>query len=229
MDNIALCVITHKGCFTNRWAVKNLTEKISTVLKALRQKKGWSLDLASQKTGVSKAMLGQIERGESNPTIAVLWKIAAGFEVSFSSFIEDLPLSHSTLIHRGGYLPLMHPQDDKFRVMPLFPYDEILRFEMFIIELMPECEHISPPHQSGVIEHVIVTQGEIEVLVNGAWQRFQKNEGVRFNANKPHGYRNLTRAKAIFHNLVHYTPFAPSVVNDSEHQINALEVYKNYE
>lgn len=40
-------------------------------------------------TGVSKAMLGQIERGESSPTVTTLWKIATGLQVSFSSLLHN--------------------------------------------------------------------------------------------------------------------------------------------
>ena len=55
---------------------------LATTLKMLRQEKGWSLDKAARETGVSKAMLGQIERGESSPTIATMWKIAKGLQQS---------------------------------------------------------------------------------------------------------------------------------------------------
>ncbi len=181
-----------------------LTDKISSVLKLLRQEKGWSLDVASQKTKVSKAMLGQIERGESSPTIATLWKIASGFNVSFSSFMEDLSPSTQIPIHRRGNLQQVHTQDDKIRVMPLFAYDESLKFEVFIIELLPGCEHLSPAHQKGVVEHVIVVSGEIEVLVNNTWHALKPHEGLRFQANKPHGYRNRTASSAVFHNMIHY-------------------------
>lgn len=184
--------------------MENLTVTISTTLKLLRQAKDWSLDTASKKTGVSKAMLGQIERGESSPTIATLWKIASGFETSFSYFLEDLSQNHEQIIHRTGNLKQMHPQDDKIRVMTIFPYDKELNFEVFIIELLPECQHISPPHQSGVIEHVVVSEGEIEVLVNTTWHSLKKNEGLRFNADQSHGYRNTSNTKAIFHDMIHY-------------------------
>lgn len=80
----------------------NLNVKISKALKLLRQERGWSLDATSLKTGVSKAMLGQIERGESSPTIATLWKIASGFETSFSSFIEEPNPRGAKLIHSGS-------------------------------------------------------------------------------------------------------------------------------
>lgn len=185
--------------------MENLNVKIAGVLKSLRQKRGWSLDTASQKTGVSKAMLGQIEREESSPTIATLWKIASGFNVSFSSFVEDSSSAGDLILQRSGHLKQMHPADDKIRIMPLFAYDEVLKFEVFIIELLPGCEHLSPPHQAGVIEHVISTSGAIEVLVNGSWHRLQKNEGLRFQADQPHGYRNVGRVKAIFQDLIHYS------------------------
>ena len=184
--------------------MENLSQKISSVLRSLRKEKAWSLDVASQKTGVSKAMLGQIERGESSPTIATLWKIASGFNVSFSSFVEDVKHLSSMPIHRSGDLQQMHPEDDKIRVMPIFAYDQSLKFEAFIIELLPGCEHLSPPHQEGVIEHVIASQGEIEVLVNGTWHLLKEKEGLRFNADQPHGYRNLTDTKAIIHDMIHY-------------------------
>ena len=184
--------------------MKNIYKRISLTLKELRRKKGWSLDKAAEKTGVSKAMLGQIEREESSPTIATLWKIASGFNTSFSSFIEDINSEFSRPVHRGGQTQQLHPSDKKIRVMPLFPFDDQLNLEIFVIELLPTCEHLSPPHQAGVIEHVVVAQGKMEVLVNGKWQPLAKGEGIRFEANRPHGYRNLSSKIAVIHDIIHY-------------------------
>lgn len=190
--------------------MEKLTAKISATLKTLRHEKGWSLDMASYKTGVSKAMLGQIERGESSPTIATLWKISCGFETSFSSFIDDTLPSFQTTVHRVGQLQQLHPEDDKIRVTPLFSYDENLGFEVFIIQLLPGCEHLSPPHENGVVEHVIVIEGEIEVLVNETWCPLKTHEGLRFRADQIHGYRNCTGLTATFHDLIHYPLTSPS-------------------
>jgi transcriptional regulator with XRE-family HTH domain len=181
-----------------------LYKHIATTLKRLRQQKGWSLEKAAQATGVSKAMLGQIEREESSPTIATLWKIATGFETSFSSFIETISVASTEAIHRSGHVQTLHPDDTNIKVLPLFPFDPQLNFELFIIELLPGCEHLSPPHKQGVIEHVIITDGDIEVLVDGHWHSLSKGGGIRFNANQPHGYRNLTTKTAIFHDIIHY-------------------------
>lgn len=184
--------------------VKNIYRHISLTLKTLRQKKKWSLDKTAEETGVSKAMLGQIEREESSPTIATLWKIANGFKTSFSSFIEDVNNDFNQPMYRKGKAKNLHPKDAKIRVMPLFPFDNELNFEIFIIELLPGCEHLSPPHQHGVIEHVIVVDGKMEILVNGNWKPLSKGEGLRFNANQSHGYRNNTSEIARFHGIIHY-------------------------
>ena len=103
--------------------MNHLTATISSTLKELRSQRGWSLDVTSVKTGVSKAMLGQIERGESSPTIATLWKIASGFDMSFSSFVEDVQSYQPGFIHRKHGLQQLHKQDDKINVMPIFPFD----------------------------------------------------------------------------------------------------------
>lgn len=99
---------------------------LAMTLKNLRHCRGMSLTQASEQSGVSKAMLGQIERNESSPTVATLWRIATGFNVPFSLFIA--PESPEP---RPGYRP---PLQD-MQVQPLFPFDPELRFDHFSITL----------------------------------------------------------------------------------------------
>ncbi len=185
--------------------MENIYKHIATTLKSLRQKKGWSLDKAALATGVSKAMLGQIEREESSPTIATLWKIASGFDTPFSSFIAEINVATNESVYRSGQVKSIHPDDKQIRVLPLFPFDPQLNLEIFIIELLPGCEHLSPPHQEGVIEHLVVIEGTIEVFVEGVWRPVANGEGIRFSANQSHGYRNLATKTAKFHDIIHYS------------------------
>ena len=50
--------------------MNQLDKNIAVNLKRIRKSRNMSLDMLAEKTGVSKSMLGQIERGESNPTVA---------------------------------------------------------------------------------------------------------------------------------------------------------------
>lgn len=184
--------------------MQNISKHIALILKELRSKRGWSLDKTAQETGVSKAMLGQIEREESSPTIATLWKIASGFQTSFSSFLEEFDADRKKPIYRSGQTQQLSPTDEKIKVLPLFPFDPVLNCEIFIIQLLPGCEHLSSPHKRGVVEHVIVSDGAMEILLNGIWRPLNKGEGLRFNADQVHGYRNTSNENACFHNIIHY-------------------------
>lgn len=100
----------------------NLTHYLATTLRTLRHQREWSLSRLAEETGVSKAMLGQIERNESSPTVATLWKIATGLNVPFSTFISP-PESDGTLT--------FDPQQQAMVVTPLFPWDPQLCFDHF--------------------------------------------------------------------------------------------------
>ncbi len=60
--------------------------RIGEKLKSIRMARALSLDDAAALTGVSKPMLGQIERGQSVPTVTTLWKIATGLKTPLSAF-----------------------------------------------------------------------------------------------------------------------------------------------
>jgi len=184
--------------------MKKMSHRVASVLKSLRKDRGWSLEKTAEATGVSKAMLGQIEREESSPTIATLWKIANGFHTSFSSFLEETPSDLKKPIYRFKQVQHLSPADKKIRIAPLFPFDPQLNCEIFSIELLPHYEHISLPHQTGVIEHVIVVKGTLEILLKGIWKTLHKNEGLRFNADQHHKYRNSSSARIYFYNIIHY-------------------------
>jgi len=167
--------------------MKDLNLIIGSKLKDIRNKRNLSLDEVAKLTGVSKAMLGQIERGKSNPTVSTLWKIATGLKVSFSLFIDE-------------------NQEDSNRMLlyPIFPFDANKGFEIFAIELEPGCNHISTPHNDGVEEYIIVTEGEIELNINDKKYVLQKGNSIRFMANKTHTYKNTSENKAVFQNLIFY-------------------------
>ena len=49
---------------------------VSENARRLREEKRLTLDEAARLTGVSRSMLAQIEKGDVNPTISMVWKIA---------------------------------------------------------------------------------------------------------------------------------------------------------
>ena len=69
--------------------MEQLSLKIGERLKEIRNTRHLTLGEAAELTGVSKPMLGQIERGQSSPTINVLWKISTGLKIPLSFFCRQ--------------------------------------------------------------------------------------------------------------------------------------------
>ncbi|MGB1237680.1 MAG: helix-turn-helix domain-containing protein [Pseudomonadales bacterium] len=169
-------------------------EVVAIRLKALRAERGWSLSETASRTEVSKAMLGQIERRESSPTLSTLWKICQGFSLPLSSLLAPQPLPDQT-----------HPIDDTgISFSTLFPFDERLGTEMFALTLQPNTKHASKAHIAGVIEDIIVTHGELEIHLADKREKVSTGGVYRFAADKPHAYVNSGEVPVSFHNVIHY-------------------------
>lgn len=166
---------------------------VGSALKAIRQSKGLSLDKASKLTGVSKAMMGQIERGESSPTIATVWKLATGLECSFTTLLGP---QHGPSF--GGT-----EQDPKMKVITHFPFDSSTGIEVFDVVLEQFHEQLSTPHQPGVIEHIYVREGKLSLLVDEQWILVEPGQTHKLSADQPHGYRDLA-GRTIFTDVIYY-------------------------
>ncbi len=174
-------------------------DAIGANLRVIRNRAGLSLTKAADLTGVSKAMLGQIERGESSPTIATLWKIAKGFHLPLSALIGEVEAARPD--PSAEFKTVQFPGSIAVKIV--FPFDPDLGGETFRISLTPDQTHVSQPHESGVVEEVFVLEGEMEILREGHWVALAIGEGVRFKADQPHGYRGGAQG-AVFLNMHHY-------------------------
>lgn len=167
-------------------------EHLATSLKAVRKQRKLSLDALAALTGVSKAMLGQIERGESSPTVQTLWRIATGLGISLSHFIEPQPPGPREVVMRNSDDIRQHPAGAGLQVAALFPYDPHFGFEWLELTFLPGYDKISEPHETGVTEFVSVIEGEMEFLADGIWHAVKTGQSIRFPADQEHGYRNHT-------------------------------------
>jgi len=185
-------------------------QKIPINLRAVRAQAGLSLSKTAELTGVSKAMLGQIERGESCPTIATLWKLAKGFHMPLSAFVEDLvpPSQQVTPPQRA----VVRCRGD-LTIWTLFPFDPNIGSESFLVTLEAGQSHLSNAHDAGVVEDVFVTCGAIELLQAGEWIALNAGDCLRFAADKSHGYRNLSSVAAQFYNTIHYPKASHPVIS----------------
>lgn len=170
-------------------------------LKALREDKKLSLEKVAELTGVSKTMIGQIERGESTPTITTIWKISNGLKISFSSLINT-PQTDTKVILRND-LQTLSEDNGKYRVYPNFPFEDDRRFEVYSIEIEKGGFLSAEAHLEGTEELITVFEGELTVRVNNNEYTVRDGDSIRFKADRPHTYHNsgetLTRLSMILY------------------------------
>jgi len=179
-----------------------VTSIVAVNIKRIREQKKLTLDAAAEVTGVSRSMLAQIEKGDVNPTISVLWKIANGYKVSFTSLVERKNDTIS-VVRQSDVEPLKE-DNGRYLNYPIFPFDEKSLFETYRIVIEPLGMLSAEPHLNGSEEYITVFTGRVEIAV--ADERFELATGdsIRFYANTPHSYRNVGTERVELSMLIYY-------------------------
>jgi XRE family transcriptional regulator, regulator of sulfur utilization len=179
-----------------------LAGRVAECLREQRRRRDMSLDQLAQLTGVSRAALSQIETRKTNPTIGVLWKIAAGLGIPFSDLIGEARAGLSIL--RRGDAQLLRSTDGRFDSRPLMPAAGIPQVEMYELRLAAHARHVSEPHGPGTREIVVVLTGSMRMTVGDHGDDLRPGDSVVFDANKPHVYENPGTSEARCHNVIVY-------------------------
>jgi transcriptional regulator with XRE-family HTH domain len=66
----------------------DICKRLGRNLRRFRKEKGWSQELYAEEAGIHRTYVSDIERGNRNPTILVLEKLAAPLGVSTSKLLE---------------------------------------------------------------------------------------------------------------------------------------------
>jgi transcriptional regulator with XRE-family HTH domain len=171
-------------------------------LKRLRRERVLSLDALANLAGVSRAMLSQIERGTSVPTINIVWKLARAFDLPFSALIagpaetiHELPVARARcLVSASGNL----------KSRALFPIDAPPRAEFYEIRLKPDSAEESLAHPVGTTENLVVASGSVEIWLGANVHALKAGDAIQFPGDQPHTYRNPAEVDAVLYLVMSY-------------------------
>ena len=176
-------------------------KKVARNIREMREGRKITLDGAAKLTGVSRSMLAQIEKGDVNPTISTLWKIANGYKVSFTSLLRnDEP---SLLIRDAETEPLIE-DEGRYINRPAFPFQEGRQFETCRIEIKEGGSLHAQPHLDGVEEYVTLFSGSLEICAGGETFLLHAGDSLRFRADVEHSYRNVGTETVHLNMLIYY-------------------------
>ena len=181
----------------------NLPQAVGINLRRLRSQQNLSLEKLAQLSGVSRAMLGQIELGRSAPTINVLWKIAKALDVPFSAFLGEGGAPAVTVL-REATAKILSSHNGSFTSRALFPFGDDRKTEFYELRLAAGAEEIAPPHPTGTVENLIVTAGTVDIEREGEVFHLQTGDAIQFEADVAHSYRNHGTRQAVMYLVMSY-------------------------
>ena len=178
-----------------------INDQISRNVKILRKEMGLTLDDLSVRSDVSKSMLSEIERGGTNPTVLVLWKIAEGLKVPLTRLISS-PQTGITVVRAADQILLS--EKSGYRINTIFPYSDTTHAELLNIVLPPGGRLQNSGHRNGVEEMLIVTHGKITLILNDAPEQLETGDAAHFDGNLPHELINTGNEPAAALNILFY-------------------------
>ncbi|MBB6464876.1 transcriptional regulator with XRE-family HTH domain [Aminobacter lissarensis] len=167
--------------------------EIGPRLQAYRKAQKLTLADLATKSGVSRSMLSEIERGNANPTYGTLWHLTRALDIDLNSLISGASEERGDRIdlQPENLTPTIRSADGSCTLQILSPAGMVPLIEWYLLSFEPQGKLLSDPHGAGTIEHLHCTEGEIVVRSAGNEMRVRAGETARYAGDVPHSLTSV--------------------------------------
>jgi transcriptional regulator with XRE-family HTH domain len=130
-----------------------LSAALAERIRAEREARGWSLADLGERSGVSKAMISKVERGEASPTAALLGRLSGALGMTLSTLLARAERSEGLLTRRAEQ-PLWRDPATGYERRQVFASGE-WPFELIEVELPAGAVVAFPAASYAFIRQVI--------------------------------------------------------------------------
>jgi XRE family transcriptional regulator, regulator of sulfur utilization len=156
-----------------------------TILK-LRKTYNLSLSELSEQSGVAKSIISQIERNETNPTLATIWRLSQALDVSIERFLSETNDEPFVEKRTASDTPVLVSEDGKCRLAIIGWLKTVEWLQWYDFQGEPGGVLSSEAHQRGSIESLSILRGAVEVDILGEIQSASAGESLRYRCDRPH-------------------------------------------
>jgi len=159
----------------------------------------------SARSGVSKAMLSQIETEKVNPTVVTLWKIAVGLNVDIDVLLkgsEDIEKKFD--ISRSGEITTIDAEEGRVHIRVLSPFSMVEELEMYMLTFESGGKIESEPHFPQTEEFLTILEGEVEVKAGLHSTNLHAGDFINYHCDVDHTISNLSDSQAVLHMIVRF-------------------------
>jgi transcriptional regulator with XRE-family HTH domain len=173
---------------------------LGSFIRSFRSAKGETLQALSQRSGVSKSMIAQIESGKTSPTLVVLAKLAQAMDISLRDLVQ--PPEHSFNIHSSSpdKSNIVSKKNSVFVCHLLAGEHRHFSTEVYRFYFRSPGKTAFSANKSGSLKHVWLEEGTLTVYIADRSIRVSQQTLIKFNASIPHRFESATEklAKGLF-------------------------------
>lgn len=177
--------------------VAQVSQAIALRIKAYRKEKKMSLDALSQRAGISKGMLVEIEKGAANPSIAILCKLSAALGVSVADMV-NVTADPAVHVISAAEMPVLWQGERGGKAQLLAGTAGPDMFELWRWTLQPGEIFTSAGHPAGTAELLYVEQGALRLTVGEESVLISAGSAATARTDVPHSYANEAQTPLIF-------------------------------
>jgi transcriptional regulator with XRE-family HTH domain len=163
-----------------------------------RERRGLSLGALAERSGVSRSMLHEVERGHKAPTVLVLDRIATGLGTSIARLVSSERDDRIVRLPRDAQRVARDPSGWERRILsPVLPGVE---FEFMRTTIGPGVDAgVFDPHPRGSREYVAVESGELLLTLDGERHRLGAGDAIYYAGDCRHGFANRGAVDCVYY------------------------------
>jgi transcriptional regulator with XRE-family HTH domain len=174
-----------------------LNQRVCQRMRAMRKKRGWTLEQLASLSGVSRSMLSQIERGGANPTLGVAFRIAQAFGLSLGDLVDDLAARARIEVIRADDTRHLFREDEQVRIRTLSPLNLEKDVEFYELLLKPGGVLASEPHFAGTREFLTIEKGSARLAAGDQTRELGPGDSAHYPADLPHRIENTAPGETL--------------------------------
>jgi transcriptional regulator with XRE-family HTH domain len=168
-----------------------LESAIGERLRLLRTARNQTLDDLANASGVSRAMISRIERGEASPTAQLLSRLCAALDLTLSAFFAFSQGDGEPLSRREKQTVWRDPETG-YQRRAVSPPNTASRVEVIDVEFPPGARIAYPPEtaKAGMTQHVWLFSGTLRMTIAGTVHDLAPGDCLYMSITEGHVFEN---------------------------------------
>ncbi|WP_244534682.1 XRE family transcriptional regulator [Hyphomicrobium sp. CS1GBMeth3] len=173
-------------------SVRDVPAIVGANLRRLRKGQGFSLEKLAELSGVSRAMLGQIETAKSVPTVSLLWRVADALGVPVASLMAT-EREPSVVVIRRDNASVLVASDGQYATRSLAPVNRARSTGFFEVTFAPGHRERFQASAIGTHHNLAIARGRLLITVGDEPPvTLEEGDSIAFEASRPHAIENIS-------------------------------------